>query len=247
MSWQRPPSDRCLSNLAIDRLLVGEIEDGGRTSALEHMASCSRCGARYRQLEAERSEFSAASPPFSPPAAPPAPARRPRVRAVALGAAGALATAAMVLVLCRPVPPSSPVDHVRAKGGIRLGFYLKRGERVIEGRSGDSTHPGDAVRFTYTAFTPGYLMVVSRDGSGHVSAYYPDAGEAAPVGAAEGELLPGSIILDDVLGREVVYGILCAAPVPVARAVEAVERSADDPSLSIAGCTTDRLILEKSP
>ena len=257
MIWQRPPSDGCPSNLALDRLLGQELDEVGRRAALDHIDRCARCGPRFRKLGAERDEFRAAPPPLWPATRAPAPRRR--LRMAALGAAGALAAAAvLLLILVRLGPdarlataprPGSPLGAGvagRVKGGLRLVYYLRRKATatVLEGRSGDAVHPGDAIRFAYSSPDAGYLVILSRDGAGRISVYYPDGERAAPVRPADEELVPGSIVLDGVLGPEVIHGVHCGAPVLVADVVEALGRSAGE-ALAIAGCTTDRLILDK--
>jgi anti-sigma factor RsiW len=243
MIWRRPTSDGCLSNLALDELLGQELGAGESAVARVHLDGCSRCRARLAEIEAERDRFRQVAPPL----ALPRPAAR-RIPTLAL-AAGALGAAAVLVFLLRPAPGTDrlapPADAVQGKGGIRLAVYIKRGDAVLAGRSGDIVHPGEAIRFAYSSLAGGYLAILGRDGAGRVSVYYPDGDSAAPIERADEVVLPGSIILDDVLGPEVVHAVHCAAPVEVARLADALR--AGSGALAIAGCSTDRLILDKRP
>ncbi|HKE13799.1 MAG TPA: hypothetical protein VKB80_02965 [Kofleriaceae bacterium] len=258
MFGARPPSDGCLSNLALDRVLGDEVEGGERAAALSHVETCSRCSTRLRELEAARSAFRAAPPPFSPPA--PARPRSPRsmARRTALASVCALAAVALFLFVragagrdpsqpvAQPQPPRAPsADATRVKGGLRLGVYIKRQDTVFEGQSGAVVHPGDAIRFAYTSATGGYLVVLGRDGTGAVSVYYPDGDEAAPIRPAGDELLPGSVVLDAVPGPEEIVLLRCRAPLRVADAMAALRAGA--PPSPGAGCEADRVLLDKRP
>jgi len=235
------PADGCLSNLVLDRLIGQELDEEARAAARVHLKACERCSARLGQLEQERDLFRAAPPPFSQPE----PASRRTARALAAGSVIAAGAAVGLLFFMQRAEEPEP-DVTQIKGGVRLGFYVKRADAVQRGRSGDVVHPGDAIRFAFTSFSPGYLMVLSRDGAGRVSVYYAEGERAAPIEPGEDVLLPGSITLDDVLGLEEIHALHCAAPVPVAPVVEALQQSGDTFD-SIAGCTAERLTLDKRP
>jgi len=243
---QQSSPDGCLSNLVLDRLLTRELAEDRRQTVRAHLDGCPRCSARLVGFERERDQFDEVAPRLRVRA----PARR-RSWGLALAAAGSLAVAALVLLFLRPRAgdPDRPGQRVagptRAKGGLRLSVYLKQGDQVVMGRSGDAVHPGDAIRFAYTDVTDGYLAILSRDGAGQVSVYYPEGERAAPAARADQEvILPGSIILDEVLGPETLYAVHCAAPVEVVLIAERVQRG---DLASLVGCSIDRLILDKRP
>lgn len=245
MIMQRSRRDGCLSDLVLDRLLAEELDAGARRAGEDHLAGCPRCQGRLDELERDRARFRLAHPPF-PRRAERArqPGRWTLFRPWALPAAALGAAAALALLVGRLGTPGTPPEETRIKGSVRLGFYLKRGDAVSSGRSGDVLHPGDAVRFTYTSRAPGHLVVVSRDGGGNVSVYHPDAALAAPVAPGEEEPLPDSIILDDVLGSEAIYAVLCSEPRPVAGIVEQLRRDGD--LRAVPGCAVDRIVVEKT-
>lgn len=243
----RPPAAHCLSNLTLDRLLVEELDDVGRAAAMGHVAGCRRCSARLSELRAERDRFAVETRPLVLPAARPRPLTG---RALFAGGAVALGAAVAILLIVRGgrdqmIDPQA-IDATQVKGGLRLGLYIKRGDSVIEGRSGDVVHPGDAIRFAYTSTSAGYLMILGRDGAGRVSVYYPEGDRAAPIRPAEDQVLPGSIVLDDVPGSEEIVALACVHPVAAAAAQAALRASRQAPE-RIAGCAVERLIMDKRP
>jgi len=143
---------------------------------------------------------------------------------------------------------------VRSKGSFALSAFVKRGETVERARSGEVFHPGDALRFSYSADRDGYLAIVSVDARQVVSVYHPAAGDqapAAPAGAAN--VLPGSTILDDTLGAETVIGVCCPGPFAVAavrqgaKSILSALRSGGDVAslLPQRGCRVARFELRK--
>ncbi len=249
MFGPRPRSGDCLSNLVLDRLLIEELKDDGRAAAMSHVSGCSRCSERLRELRSERDRFAAEARPLALPRSLRAPRRQPSGRALFAGGAVALGAAVAILLFVRrgrdELDPHA-IDATQVKGGLRLGLYIKRADSVIEGRSGDVVHPGDAIRFAYTSTSAGYLMILGRDGAGRVSVYFPEGNRAAPMRAAEDEVLPGSIVLDDVPGREEIIALACDEPVVASAAVAALRAAVGAPE-RIAGCAVERLLLDKRP
>ena len=96
-------------------------------------------------------------------------------------AAGGLALAAAVLLAV--LPKGSEAPGTRRKGGERIGFFVKRGEVVTRGQTGEHVRPGDSLRFTYTSSEPRHLAILSLDGAQHASVYFPSGGRAEPLPA----------------------------------------------------------------
>ncbi|HEX8113700.1 MAG TPA: DUF4384 domain-containing protein, partial [Kofleriaceae bacterium] len=93
-------------------------------------------------------------------------------------------------------------------------------------------HPGDTLSYLVTTAEPAYVTVLGRDAAGRVTTYVP----AAPVAAGRDVELPIATLLDGTLGREDIVAVFCAGAMPFP--------SIDDPP---AGCTVDRLAIEKTP
>jgi hypothetical protein len=254
--WTRSRSDDCLSDLALDQLRAGELDDEQTAAATRHLESCSRCASRRETLAELAREIGDALPPLPSTDAPEsAPPRRAKLTAVL----GTLAAAAAVVLLVRSSgeggveePSQAPVDDrdggasagVRTKGGFSIGFAVRRDGRVFEGQSGEVVLPGDALRFSYSSVRDGHLAIISVDGAQVVTAYYPASDAAAPASSASRHDLDGSVVLDDTVGEEVVFGVLCRSAVPVESLKRAIERSPTAPRFP-SDCEVDPIVLDK--
>jgi len=214
-------SAECLSRLHCDQLLNGELED--RDDLKRHHASCQRCTALLAAHRQERAGFAV-----------------PRARASrrwTIGFAAVAAAFGLWLVASRDRHDGA---ETRSKGKPALTFYVKHSEVVREGGPGEVVYPNDAINFTVSTEVPAYLAIVSVDGAGKVSAYYPAGPAAAAIPTGRDQVLPRSVLLDDTLGVERVVGVFCDRPIAVAELVAAVARDAIS-----GGCVTDALTLEK--
>ncbi len=227
--------EECLSDLSIDMLIAGDLSPELNARARAHAGVCEPCQARWTELS--RRAGSAALPALSRPRT-----RRRAALPVPWRWAGAAAAAACAFLLFQRfalrdlTPPGE-----RLKGSGRLGFFVLRGGEVVRGGPGELLHPGDAVQFTYFAPSAGYLVVLSRDASGGVSAYYPSSGAAAPVAAGE-QSLSASTLLDDTLGAETIEAVFCTTQRDVASLRTARQ---DAPKRDLEGCTVDELRVVK--
>jgi hypothetical protein len=229
------PSSDCASDRVLDLLLAGDL-DATRGSALrQHFAACAACSARFAELSAFRAEV--VLPAFSQLIAKQP--RRPRRWSGWM--ASALAAAATLLFwLGRG--PTDRSDETRVKGSARLGFYVKRGDSVFRGGQGEALRPGDAIEFSYSAPGAGYLAVLSVDGAGHASIYFPTGSRAEALKTGP-QLLAQSTTLDAVLGRETLYALWCDQPAelePIRRSLES-----NPAALAVPGCSIETLQVEK--
>lgn len=235
----------CLSDLMLDRLLGDEVLPQDAAEVQSHMSSCERCQGRLDSMRRFRDGL------CLPPLQSFAPARRPMVsrtrqRIYSFGATLAVAASLVLWMFVRsPQRVLNPVEPLlsRTKGSSNLGFYLKRGEQVMLGAPGDILHPGDNIEFTYRATRSGYIAVLSLDGNGKASIYYPDGPNAAPLDAGE-QLLPLSTVLDDALGTERVYSLFCANAVPLSPLLSNLETTRGNMSM-VPGCVIETLHFEK--
>jgi anti-sigma factor RsiW len=228
----RTRDDGCPSDLAIDRLLRGEL-DGDRVAALRaHAATCDKCRTRIAEIEAARAAFVAAPPPLRRPAA------RRRWAARAFAGAGATLAAAAALVLL--VPGN---DGTRRKGGGQsVAFYVQHGDDVRRGQSGEQVAPGDFLQLVYSAPAPLYGAILSVDGAQRVSRYFPDGPSAGALPAGTSVRFPRSTRLDDVLGHETVYALLCRDAIALDPLLEAL---AAGRALDAPACHVERIDFEK--
>jgi hypothetical protein len=228
--------DACLSDRRLDALLAGELDDAARGEAELHLGDCARCAARRQELAGAGAAFLEAHPPAAPVRQPVRLALR---RRAALWASAGLAAAAALLLLVR-----TPSEEVRSKGTGSVGFFVRHGESVRRGGPGERVMPGDALRFVITQREPSYVAVLSRDAAGQASVYFPAAQRALRVEAGVDRALDSSVILDDVLGSELLIALRCSAPIELAPLRAQLEATTSEPTWP-AGCEVERLTLLK--
>jgi hypothetical protein len=196
-----------LSDLTLDRLLAGELDGApAGESARAHLAACEACETRRAEIvrDAEafpqgvwiageaakvRKKLDATKRRFTPMAG-----------VAALAAAAAIAAVAIGLR-----PPATDLTTIK---GDRVGLvlYAKRANgSVARLEEGAVLSAGDAVRFEVTTRSAGSLTIAGVDGAGKVSTYF-QIDLSQPVA---GEILEGSVVLDDAPIAERFFAILC--------------------------------------
>ncbi len=237
----------CASDLRLDRLLAGELGADERETLLAHVSECETCSARHAEFSKQWQTLAADGPDFSTLVL-----RVNRRRAARDGrrsrrvyVAGVVAVAAAAVLAFAPIAPSTSdpaPDQTRSKGKPHIGYFVKRGEAVVDGVPGAALHPGDRIRFVTSSERPRYLALLNRDARG-VSVYYPSTGRAARVPAGSAVPLDFSVKLDDYLGRERVFAVFCDESFAV-EPVRAALQANGAPPMS-AGCSVATLDLEK--
>ena len=243
----------CLSDLVLDGILSDELSFDAQQRVSQHVASCARCRERLDTMRRFQQTV------MVPPLVRQAPTQRRegkwlrswhgRTRTVMGARTGiVLALAASVALLVthgRQTFPSVGVGALegRSKGENRLDYYVKRGEQIMKGAPADVLRPGDRVEFAYRAPTAGYLAILSVDGGGSATVYYPTGRVTVPIEAGE-QVLPQSTLLDEVLGEEEIFALFCSKPVqlePIRSSLASGERS----RLSVPGCQVESIRFEK--
>lgn len=232
-------SGRCCSDLKLDRLLNGELDEEAAASLRVHLEGSVACRRRLDELEAARAAWRAEAPALdlealraprgasSSPSAPP----RSRGRVPFLVAAGSGLAAAAAAVLLSVGVGTPAVDEVRTKGdGAALSFHVLHDGVARAGRDGEVVAPGDRLRFTVRVAEDAHVVVLGRDASGAVSVY------AGPAAVARGERpLADAVELDDVLGDERLFLFACAAP----PAIDALKAAVATDAPRAEGCVVD--------
>lgn len=133
----------------------------------------------------------------------------------------AVATAALGVFIFR----EPPEDDATVKGSLVFSAFRQRENAAAEElASGAIVKPRDRIRFSVRTPADGFVAVLSRDGAGHASVYYPfSASQAAPHGAQD-TLLPDAIMLDGVLGTERVWALFSARPFELGPLLQQLER-----------------------
>jgi hypothetical protein len=216
----------CVSDLSLDRLALDELAADERGTVTAHLAGCADCAAASARLIEDRSVFAREVAVANLAAdalsrAQPRPARRAWRWLVA--PLGLLAVGAAGLALF-----ARPADF-RSKGDFSLSPYVLHPESASDGtlHLGEPLHPGDRLQFRYNGGKGGHLAVVAVDSTGKVSVYYPPGPLAAPVEPGHDVPLSSAVELDGTLGREVIVGVRCDGPIPVAEIASAMRKAAD--------------------
>lgn len=183
-----------ISELAIDRLVAGEMRAADAAALRDHAAHCARCGALLDDALACQQQF-------VPPSLP-VPLRRTRV--VMIAATAMVAAAAAVFVAW----PKPQADAVRLKGDAIIGFYVAHGGSVRRGAARELVVPGDRIELATTTPKPAWFAAYGVDGRGMRTIYV----TPRAIEAGRDVVMPFAIMLDDALGEEVITGIFCDAP-----------------------------------
>jgi hypothetical protein len=217
----RSRPEGCLSDLSLDRMVVGERKRSAEQAA--HLLACPHCRMRLDVLERDSRDFDHRLY---------LPARPKRSLWRWAGGGGLLvAAAAILMILVRP--PADP--KVRFKGGFQLELIARHADdgRVERLLPGAALSPDDAIRFRVASDRDVHLIVLGLDAAGQVTPYAPAVGAALALAATREKILDGSIVLDGTLGPERVVALACSEAMPVERAVgaakKALERSGGDP------------------
>jgi hypothetical protein len=235
----------CLSDLELDSWLAGDLDVAGAARIRMHSGGCPACRTRLAEIEAERAAFQAAPPPLRARGATP-PARRRR-RWLA-GGGTLLAAAAALLIWWRAQPRGGDggepgVTRLKGGGG-RVALYVRHGEILRRAASGERVEPGDALQLAISSAVPTHVAVLSLDGAGTASVYFPRGPRAEQVAAGDEVALSTSVELDDVLGREQLHILLCDRAVEV----EPLRATLAGPAHALPalpGCAVETLALEK--
>lgn len=237
-----------VSDLQWDRLLAGELAPEPAAAAHEHATLCTACAARLRALTAERDAFQ-----LRPIAIP---LSRPRRRWLPALIPVAATAAVLIALHVRPEPGDHELAE-RAKGGMatvaserpgthETALLLSAGstDALRPVTTGDVVRPGDYLQAGYTATRSGFGAVLSRDGTGSVTAYVPSDGETmVPLAPGSERSFPLSTILDATLGQERIAIVWCETAHPLAPLLAALRDAR--PIVAPDDCTVREVTLDK--
>jgi hypothetical protein len=244
----------CVTDFGFDEWLAGEGSDAERARVAAHVQSCTRCGLRGELIERERKVFLAKVPTIGANAELARQSRARKSPARKLGAPVWLGLLAVALIGAlgsqlgplalfeRPDAPVPANEGERLNGNSQVGFYIKRGSRVERGASGVVAYPGDQLRFTYSSERPAYLAVLGRDERA-ASVYFPSGESAVRIERGRHVPLDFSLELDEQLGEEQLYVVLCPAQYALSPLVAELEASGQ--LRAGAGCFVERIALHK--
>ena len=198
-----------LSAFTLDALALNALDEAAAARARAHLASCAQCRADDESAAALREHFTVHVLPRT------APVRRRRSWRWIWLAAPMLAAAAILLVLRREPPP----PELGIKGDATWQVFAHRAGKTFEVHDGAVLAAGDEIRFVVVPDRARFVLIVSVDGAGQASIYYPYNGAAsAPIDGPRVELA-GSIVLDAAPGPERLFALFSDEPIaaPAAR------------------------------
>jgi anti-sigma factor RsiW len=263
-----PTEHTHLSQLAVERYLLGEIAGETRRRFEAEITACPDCQKRVEATAADDRAFALRPVPSAirdlARKAAPAPAAWPWRWLIAVPAAAAAAVIAVVLLNDNGLPTGRASsypglipgigdrvadDTLRLKGSpigpaagaaLSLGFYVSRDGAKSVGKPGERLTAGDRIQFWYDGPGAPVFVLVGVDGRGAVTTYLPErAGEARALTAGRGLSLGAAIELDDAKGVERFF--LCTGP--AAADTGAVERAAH----SLADARADLSTVDRLP
>jgi hypothetical protein len=233
----RARPETCASDLRLDRLNAGELSPEVERATRDHLTGCALCARRMVEIERARDAFARTRPPLR---ARPV-SGRPRWRRWAPAAAALAAAAVLVLWLATDatVAPGN-----RTKGPGSLTLFVRRAGGIEPAGPDQVVRPGESLGFTVSLREPRHVAVLSVDGARRASIYFPAGPTAARLGPGQDLVLPGSVVLDDVLGDEVLYGLLCEHGLEL-EPVRAALAAAPERTPAPEGCTVQRMAITK--
>jgi hypothetical protein len=142
-----------------------------------------------------------------------------------------------------PQPPG-PEPGTRTKGSRVFQLYIRHGEAIRRAGELEVVYPGDQLQLLYSSPRSGFAAVLSRDGAGVASVYFPDEGRTPwPVPAGIDESLPRSTILDGTVGTELVHALFCLTAIELEPL--RADLAAGRPLRAPPGCLVETTQLEK--
>ncbi|MGC6416434.1 MAG: hypothetical protein ACON3Z_04935 [Bradymonadia bacterium] len=101
---------------------------------------------------------------------------------------------------------------VRIKGQAIFEVYRARAGQIDTPSTGSSFKAGDRIRFSIKTQNKSFVMILGREASQTVYTAFPmDSEQAQPVEIGRTDL-PGSLELDDSVGKETLAAVICKKP-----------------------------------
>jgi len=209
------------SRLTLDRYATDELSTDERKSIDAFLAENATARAHLDAIEAARSEVRA----FDAAAiraraallkdevpAMPEPANRPAWQWIA----PVLMIAALLLVGLLTTLQPEPPEYTNIRSTEDFKVYQLQDQQLHPYEGGTALGDGDILGFKVTTAGHKTVVVLSVDGNGAVSVFYPESGsEPLPLTESGVMALPGSVILDNAPGPEIFFAVFDS---PIAQA-----------------------------
>jgi hypothetical protein len=201
-------------------LLADELSQKEWSDIQIHLSGCARCRQRLVDLKRERETLFQKVPRLDLGGVGHRSLWRPALVA-------ASACLLLVLGLWLLIRKEEQPQAIAFKGETpSLAFRVERQGNVFEGRPNMYLRPGDRIRFAYSIGEDAYLIIVNVDNDGRVTAYYPDeTGSSLVIRKGEKVFLPGSIRLDEYIGKERIFAVFTRKPILFQAIESAVQKA----------------------
>lgn len=218
-----------LSSEVLDLLMLSALPDVEADAAKQHLGACAVCTGKWEALQSDAQRFSQ----FVFPRTVEKVVERTkgsffsRFKLTVLVPLAGLA-AAFAVVAATGGGQTEDDLYVGVKGDPTLEVYASRaGGGAFAVTNDVALKPEDRIRFVVNPAGGKYLLVVSRDGAGAISVYYPFGEQKSALVASNTKSeLPGSVELDGTLGNERLFAIFSNEPVN-ASTVESALKAGD--------------------
>lgn len=215
-----------LSREALDLLMLSALPAAEADAAKQHLGACVDCTRKWDALQADAQRFSQ----FVFPRTVEQVVERTkgsffsRFKLAVLVPMAGLA-AALAVVASTGGGQTEDDLYVGVKGDPTLEVFASRGGGDAFAVTRDvALKPEDRIRFVVNPAGGRYLLVVSRDGAGAISVYYPfGATQSAAVKSNTKAELPGAVELDATLGDERLFAIFSNEPVTASTVESALQ------------------------
>lgn len=216
----------------LERYFAGEIEGEELEKIRRHLGSCAECSSYVAGLEAQKADFLAKHPFASFTRAHahvnviPWYSRflRGALRPALIPVYGVL----MVTMVFLPMMYREDSPDVRFKGRIPVSFLLRRDGAVRKGSTTMKFESGDNIQVVFSIGEERYVSLLSVDSRGVISFYHPDPQSttcSVHMPAGQKQPFPGSIILDDTPGDELVLVLFSGNALSVSSVSSWVKRN----------------------
>ena len=201
--------------------VTGDLSSAAMSEMEQHFCACTACTAHIADVRKEQAAFLEAFPAISaaPSSVRPRLVRFPPLRtALILAASLILAAGTATLLVNRPAG-----DGYRTKGAVALKLFVQDSAGTPAECAAPVCTPGERIQFTYSCGDLRYFILMSVDGDGSASVFYPAQGDSSIAVEPGNDLpLPNSIVLDDYIGKEWYVAVFSARPLQVAAVVDKV-------------------------
>lgn len=107
-----------------------------------------------------------------------------------------------------------PTVAFKGKGGSDFSILVETHNGTITERESDVYYPGERIQVCYNTVVSQHLVLLSIDGTGKLSRYFPSRGRTSlEVPAGVSQPLPNSIRLDEYIGSEKLVMVFSKDPI----------------------------------